>query len=259
MDLKIIKFGGSVITDRNSKELFNSQAVLHLGSELPDNGRNCILIHGTGQVGKPPASKYGYLETGHLPSEKNHIALKIKTQLRRLNQLFVDTMMASSILAYPLDTASFFNDRMGAVKSPQNLTWLKQLLNEGLTPVFYGDLVPFSGGGFKVFSSDVIALILCRALQPDRMLFLSNVPGVYRSGDCDQNDCYKELSEKHLSRFEVMDSDKKDVSGGMSRKVECAIEIARYCGSCFIGSGIVPSTAMGFLEGKQVPGTLIKP
>lgn len=258
MGLQIIKFGGSVITDQDADFLFNRETVRRLARELPDRGRGCILIHGTGHVGKPPAARFGYLESGHIPPSSHLVALEIKMALRRLNQMFVETMLASSIAAIPFDTASFFNEEMNSIRDEQRLSWLRMIVDQGLTPVFYGDLVPLASGGFQVFSSDVIALILSRTLRPERMLFLSDVPGVYGAADQKGETIIKELSSGRSCRVNKVASDAQDVSGGMAKKIECAIEISRHCGDCFIGSGLEPGIAEGFLRGDKVPGTRVR-
>ena len=254
MELNIVKFGGSVITDGTSANGLDRKTVRRLAEELPGRGRGCILIHGTGRVGKPPAIRYGYLESGHLPAERTPIALQIRADLRRLNQMFVETMLSASVAAIPLDAAAVFNARMDGFRDPPGPRRIGALLDRGLTPVFYGDMVPAAGGGFRVFSSDVIALILCRALRPEKMLFLSDVPGVYPDGG---GEPLAELGSREARRLARAASDARDVSGGMSRKGACALEIARHCGACFIGSGLEPHSAMGFLSGQPVPGTRI--
>jgi len=183
MRIKVVKFGGSVITSKESDHNFNKEIVRRLASELPDNGQQCILVHGTGLVGKPPAEEFGYLESGFIPEVSNLLSLEIKIALRRLNLMFIDVLVKSSVKAIPIDTGAFFNESMDGVRDEQRLAWLGMLLEHGLTPVFYGDLVPVSNGGFKVFSSDVISLILSKALQLDKMLFLSDVDGVYRDSN----------------------------------------------------------------------------
>jgi len=85
MEKHIIKFGGSIITNTSTESKFNKKNTLRLAKEIYPYYKGCILIHGTGHVGKPPAIKYGYVESGIVQKNQQLIALHIKNSLRELN------------------------------------------------------------------------------------------------------------------------------------------------------------------------------
>ena len=94
MKINIIKFGGSIISESNSGTHFNFKNTERLAQELSPFYKGSVLVHGTGHVGKPPAIKYGYVKNGIIAKEDKLLALEIKSSIRRLNQLVVDTLLS---------------------------------------------------------------------------------------------------------------------------------------------------------------------
>ena len=121
--------------------------------------------------------------------------------------------------------------------------------------------MPRADGSFQVFSSDTIALILARTLNPDNVIFLSSVKGVYtrqpsRGENCEEK-VLTTLSTDNVNSIYKSSSDEKDVSGGMIRKVTCALEISRYCKKCFIASGLDSGILSKLLKGESAISTLV--
>lgn len=261
MKKHIIKLGGSIITDTSSKAYFNKKNTLRLAKELYPFYKGCILIHGTGQVGKPPAIKYGYVDNGILQKNEHLIALNIKNSLRQLNQHVVHTFLSASIPAIPFDILHFYDESQKELNYKSLSEILYQLINNNFVPVFYGDLLPRPDGSFKVFSSDLITLILAKILNPENVYFLTDVDGVY-SEYTDQNNetgsnVIPFLNSNNIDKLLNSKNDNKDVSGGMQRKVELALEIANYCSRCFIGNGLSGNILSNLFKGENVNGTFV--
>ncbi|MCB9352708.1 MAG: hypothetical protein H6573_35280 [Lewinellaceae bacterium] len=260
METNIIKFGGSVITDTSSKEHFNKKNTVRLARELYPHHKNCVLVHGTGHIGKPPAILYGYLESGVLLPSQYLAALNIKSALRRLNQRFVDVLLSENIPAIPIDILQFYGWPDFQLDLPKLIRALFQLLDRGLVPVFYGDLLPQSDGSFIVFSSDLITLILAKNLNPLKVIFLSDVEGVYADTESRGKanpKILKVLSPQNFHLLKKMENDKQDVSGGMLKKAKLALEVSQYCESCFIGSGYRSEVLNNLFTGEKEKGTFV--
>jgi isopentenyl phosphate kinase len=262
MKKHIIKLGGSIITDTSSKAYFNKKNTLRLAKELYPFYKGCILIHGTGQVGKPPAIKYGYVDNGILPQNEHLIALNIKNSLRQLNQHVVHTFLSASIPVIPFDILHFYDESKNHLNYKGLKDILLQMLKNGLVPVFYGDLLPLPDGSFKVFSSDLITLLLAKTLKPENVIFLSDVNGVYLEHTKSNNEASSNiipvLNPKNIRLLIKSENDKKDVSGGMRKKAELALEISRYCKRCFIGNGLTDNILSNFFKEKSVVGTFVR-
>ena len=262
MDYNLIKLGGSIITDPALRGCFNKKNTSRLARELLPFHHGCILIHGTGHIGKPPAIKYNYLESGIIDKKDRLVALRIKESIRQLNHCVVRELLLAEIPAHPMDILNFPCESRDIEDYVSLKTMLEQMVMNGLVPVFYGDLLPLQDGNFKVISSDFITLILAKILQPDKVLFLTDVNGVYSNTVDIDNQPVREilpfLSESDLKMMLATVNDQKDVSGGMGKKVETALEISHYCHRCFIGSGYNRHVMHDFLNNCSVPGTVVK-
>jgi len=262
MQINIIKFGGSVISDKLSEDHFNLRNTERLARELYPFHNGSILIHGTGYVGKPPAVKYGYVRNGIISKEEKLIALTVRSKIRQLNQHVVNTLISASIPAIPIDILNYFSftQRSGYVIKTGIIIF--HLVKNGLVPVLYGDLFPLPDGSYKVISSDFITFLLAKNLKPDNVIFLSNVRGIFMSKEAVEEDniqgIIKKLTLDKLTSIKWTDSDNNDVSGGMRRKAELALEASDYCNKCFIGSGYTENLLSKLFTEEDVEGTFVR-
>jgi isopentenyl phosphate kinase len=261
MKINIIKFGGSVISDNSNENHFNLENTKRLAEEFYPFCKGSILIHGTGYVGKSPAIKYGYFKDGIISREDKLIALSIKSKIRELNQNVVNTLISESIPAIPLDILNYFTDLEKLNNISMSESTILDLVNNGLVPVFYGDLLPRQDGSFKVISSDLLTLLLAKEIKPENVIFLSNVAGIYMDNETIRNNADQgiipELTPDKMASIRWSDNDKTDVSGGMKKKAELALEIANFCHKCFIGSGYTENILSKIFNGESVNGTFV--
>lgn len=261
MKCHIVKIGGSVITEAGDEPMFNRQNTIMIAKELFPHYMNCILIHGTGSYGKPPAIKYGYYKSGIIEKTDRQLALSIKDQIRQLNQKIINTLLSENIPAMPVDIMHFY--RISANSNKKNLLkeFLPELLNNDIVPIFFGDLIPQPNGNFKVLSSDEITFILSKIIKPASVIFLTNVDGVYirkkRDGAVNGKFLAEVLDNSNSHLMWNEENDKLDVSGGMKKKAETAIKISKYSKRCCIGNGKRANILSGFLNGEKVKGTYI--
>jgi isopentenyl phosphate kinase len=262
LNYNIIKSGGSVISDPDSKNHFDRKNTYRLARELHPCSEGCIIVHGTGHVGKPPAVRYGYVNSGILKKEDRSIALTIKSNLRKLNEQVVRTLLSASIPAVPVDLIAFYEETSEQHIQEEFIKSLTGMINNNLVPVFYGDLLPRQDGSFMVISSDHIVLILSKLLHPENVIFLSDVPGVYvEERQPDQLMSPRViplLTPGNIEQMQQSGSDNRDVSGGMRKKVAIALEISKYSKRCFIGSGYSKDLLSNYFNMSQVEGTIVK-
>jgi isopentenyl phosphate kinase len=253
----IIKLGGSIITHEDAHDYYdadhNAQLAdqLRITRDLPQ-----IIIHGTGLVGKKPAREHDFHMTGITPPEKIEIGLAIKQDIRQLNRKLIHTLIQTSIDAVPIDAALFF-DHTDSITIPEHSHHLlRTLIAHNKTPVFFGDMIPQPDGSLKVFSSDTIAMLLCRLLKPKHMFFLTAADGVLRSAPGETPDVIAHLTRDNVHEVASYESDKEDVSGGMSTKLDHAFEIASHCERCVIANGRTPNIIHTLYSGTPI-GTRI--
>lgn len=253
--MDIIKLGGSVITSPDSEDKFNQPVVQRLAEEFATSQKTALLIHGTGHIGKPPAIEHGYVETGFLEQERAQLAMQIKTKIRHLNQKICDTFREQNIPILPLQIENLFKQNMEEFKNEQIKQHLNEVLTNNVTPIIYGDFMPQPNGGFQVFSSDKLTRLFVQELKPDRAIFLTDVPGVYE--DQERTKIIPEIHKHNLDELYLFDSDKQDVSGGMTDKINDAMQIAAHCKECIIGSGLIPGDFTAILQDTKNVGTKI--
>ncbi len=261
MDVNLVKIGGSVISRASSPEKFEYSLVTELAEQLLPFKRGLMLVHGTGYVGKPPAITYGYYKTGKTQKKDSLAMVALKEELRLLNHRFVQTLVEKSLPAVPFAISQVFTPAMDSLR-PGAEEEICLALKSGFVPVFYGDLIMCGDSCFRVFSSDVIILLLSEVFKPVNTVFLSDVDGVYRNGQTPNYTVGGELIEvidnTTAAELERSEYDKNDVSGGMSAKVAYSLKIASNSGRCFIGSGLNPEVVAGFLRGEKVRGTRVE-
>jgi len=255
--MRLIKFGGSVITRVDPTESFDAENLTRLASELNGLGHGTVLVHGTGHIGKPYAVEYGFLADGLISADQTNLIAEIKDALRNLNARVVEILVASGVPAFSASPALFFDSRMKDFRQDNLIRKLTDQLERKCVPVFYGDLMPLSDGQYQVFSSDRIMAILARRLSPRQVIFLTDVPGVFGRDEHGKRAerPMRELTRGRLDEVFQGQSDTVDVSGGMQAKIRLAIDIASNTDECVIASGVEHGVLAALLLGQPVACT----
>lgn len=256
---RIIKFGGSVITRDDPNDSFDFENTSRLSKEIMPLTSGTVLVHGTGHVGKPFAVEHEYVEDGLIAAEQTLLIAEIRNALLRLNADVVATLCSNGVPAFSVSPATFFDEDMKEFRHASLVTELRQQMQLGHVPVFYGDLMPRSDGVFQVFSSDRITAILSRRIKPDRVVFLTDVAGVFaknRKGEKARNPM-RELSSGNLDDVFHSAGDQSDVSGGMQAKITNALEVASHAGECLIANGQKKGALAAILAGQPVECTRV--
>ncbi len=249
MKIKIIKLGGAIITNNEPKEKLDRSNTRNIARQLQEYYPGTILVHGTGSVGKPPAIRYGFVESGSLGPDMKFIALKIKNQIHQLNQQFISVFISEGIPVQSIVHWQLMGSRLYVSKSK-----ILEILQSGLVPVFFGDFVIQKDGSFKVVSSDVICHLVTKLVKPEKLIFLTDVDGVFDDGLPPK--LIPEINRNNYASIPG-DHDHKDVSGGMAEKVKLAIKSSKYCKTCLIANGTTPGLLYEALQGHKVRGTYV--
>lgn len=262
VDLNIIKLGGSIITCDSEEGLFDAANTRRLGRELMGCQCQCLLVHGTGLVGKRPAREYDYVDDGIIPADRAHVAIRVKMDMRDLSRRFVRELSNVGIPVVPLCITDYFTESQNGLHGRSLTRGLRSVLAGGGVPVFRGDLAPRKDGSFQVLSSDTIVAILARALRPDSVFLLTDVPGVFAEARGDlagHDEVLSVLTPENLTQIRQLETDSRDVSRGMAAKARSALQIARWARRCAIASGTTPGLLSQLLLGEEVPCTWVIP
>jgi isopentenyl phosphate kinase len=207
----VVKLGGSVVTDKSSPFTYRGEAVLRLAREMVLSGRRVVVVHGGGSFGHTAARKYGL--SSRAPRRSAAGVGETRAAMYRLNLLVCSSLAEAGMNPYSFSPFDLL------LKAGGPASWIRVLLNAGLAPVTFGDVV-HDGSGFRILSGDTIAYELCRLLHPARCIFVLDAEGIYD----EEGRLIAELATSRIGRLKLGRAD--DATGGIRLKLKEASRIA---------------------------------
>lgn len=262
-NLIIIKFGGSVITDKNkSKPTLRTSVIKELSKQIQylyqSKKYQIILVHGAGSFGHPLAKKYG-LHLGMETEEQKYGFCLTDQKMIELNSSIMDYLLQSHIPAVSLSPRSFIKQSSGKFKN-FNYQLIQGYLKQNQIPVLFGDVVLDNEWGCSIISGDTIIPYLARKLKANQVIFLSDVDGIY---NCDpkQNPNAKLITEVNNKNFQqvlngLSSSGRDDVTGEMQGKILNIKEMLSGI-DVFIINGLKKDRLLKVLREKKI-GTRLR-
>jgi isopentenyl phosphate kinase len=243
VDAVVVKLGGSVITDKSSPFKYRGEVVTSLARAMVSSSQKMVLVHGGGSFGHPVATTYGLSSS---PSRATPDGVsRTREAMFKLNRLVCQSLSSVGLYAY---TFSPFTLVQKAGMSASS--WIKKIIDAGLTPVTFGDIV-IEGDGFKVLSGDTISYELCRILKAKRCVFVLDVDGVYNN----YGRLIREITRSSLNlKFKRAD----DATGGMRLKLIEALKIASLGTQVALVSGFKIHEFSKALQGREFHGTIVR-
>lgn len=223
----IVKLGGSVITDKSSYLSFREETTRKIIGVLAGIGDQLVVVHGAGSFGHIKAKEYG------LPGKLSEKTLKgfsvVHQDVMRLNLKIMDMLIAAGLNAITVSPAGTFS-------SSSNYRQIGRLIDRGLTVVSHGDCF-LSGNLVKIVSGDTIVRDLAAKYNPSKVIFLSDVDGVYnRNPKLHEDAALISSLEDDIEFSGTVD----DVTGGMEGKLKEMKQIAKYCEGVYLINGNNP-------------------
>ncbi len=212
----IIKAGGSAITDKQKPYTPRTDVMELIAEELKEIKDSVILVHGGGSFGHYPAKKYR-LNEGYMFPEQIKGFSETKEKMEELNNIFIK-ILNQKVNAVPVQSSACI-----ITKNKEIFKFFSEpvskILNFGAIPVLYGDTVFDERIGFCILSGDRIIYELSRIFRPRKVVFGTDVDGVYDKDPRKHKDAeiIREISLRELS-IEIGDTE--DVTGGMGGKLE---------------------------------------
>ncbi len=242
----LIKLGGSIITNKDKPLTANVSAIKKIASQLKKVKESYMVVHGGGSFGHYWSVKYD------MHTKPDRYSIKgvsvVKNSMVELNKLILEALLQSGIHPYCLPPTDFVFGNKPIIKKAQEITKIAQT---GLVPVSYGDVMWFGKNKFYILSGDKIMGMLTRILKPRLAIFVTNVDGVY--SDIKNKKLIREITTERPKITDV----KMDVTGGMSRKIKEATDMARNT-SVFFVNGNMPQRILNAINGKEFEGTLFR-
>jgi len=181
-DILVLKLGGSLLTDKSTPYKLRDDVLDKVATEIKeciDLGliKSLVIVHGVGSFGHPPVLQYN-LHKGF--KDKSQLISMSKTQqvVNKLRKTIASKFIDKGIPINLMHASSMVvGNKM--VISDHAFESLKGFLSLGMVPLIGGDMMYDNSMGFSVCSGDQIAVLLSRVLNAERLMFATDVPGVY--------------------------------------------------------------------------------
>ncbi|MCX7621933.1 MAG: acetylglutamate kinase [Acidimicrobiales bacterium] len=255
----VVKYGGNAMTDPGLAERFAEDIVL-----LHSVGIRPVVVHGGGpqigalmeQLGKKPEFRDGLRVTD---AETLDIARMVL--VGKVNRDIVSAINVHDPLAVGLSgedagliVAEMQDPALGFVGDVRevNPAIVERLLAENLIPVVSTIGTDLAGQAYNI-NADTVAGELAGALRAEKVVYLSNVPGLLR----DIDDPRSLITEITASEARTL-IEKGTVSGGMIPKVQaCLAALDRGVPSAHLLDGRIPHVLLLELFTDAGVGTMV--
>ena len=254
----ILKLGGSVITEKLSgRPRIRKTVVQQLVKELKlfiqhSPQTRVILLHGAGSFGHPLVYRHKLLG-GPLTGARLLGFIETVCSMRHMANLLTDNFRAAKLPVLPLQTSAVLNEKNNAMVL-FNLRQLKQILDAGFIPLLGGDMGLTQKNQAVVVSADRLAVLLAKAFPVSRIIFATDVDGVFDKFPPPGNTHpLPFLSRKNLRRLLKKMNEQKsqyDTTGGMTGKLRTMLVLRGK--KVIIFNGLRPGGLTKALAGKPI-------
>lgn len=259
-ELVILKLGGSVITKKGEgKAEVNKEVLGRLAVEISEARKErefaLMIVHGAGPFGHVPAKEYG-LDTWFKDERQIEGFSITHHSMEKLNFQVVEALRKAGINAIEFQPSS-----IGILKNEELVHFpteaLEKILNLGLIPVAYGDVLVDEEKGISILSGDHLVPYLVKKLNASRVVIATDVAGIFDSDPKENNDAklIPEINSENIDSLNIGNSTSTDVTGGMQRKVQ---ELLNMEIESEIISALEPGLVKKALLGERNLGTVIR-
>ena len=256
----VVKYGGNAMVNEQLKQQVMEDVVL-----LWLIGVKVVLVHGGGPeisqtmkaLGKEAVFVDGLRVTDRETVDIVQMVLagKINKTLVNLLEMKGGQAMGISGMDGRLIEAQIKDERLGYVGEIThiNIQPVTDLLEKGYIPVISTLGCDREGNAYNI-NGDTAAARVAGALEAERLIMLSDIPGLLRDKD-DPTTLIPELSVAEAGQLRR----EGVISGGMIPKMECCVEaIRRGVKKVIIMDGRVPHSILMELLTDEGAGTMIK-
>ena len=256
----VVKYGGNAMVNEQLKQQVMEDVVL-----LWLIGVKVVLVHGGGPeisqtmkaLGKEAVFVDGLRVTDRETVDIVQMVLagKINKTLVNLLEMKGGQAMGISGMDGRLIEAEIKDERLGYVGEIThiNIQPVTDLLEKGYIPVISTLGCDRQGNAYNI-NGDTAAARVAGALEAERLIMLSDIPGLLRDKD-DPSTLIPELSVMEAAKLRQ----EGVISGGMIPKMECCVEaIRRGVRKVIIMDGRVPHSILMELLTDEGAGTMIK-
>ena len=243
----LIKLGGSIITNKEKPLSVRRKTIEKIAKSLKKIDEPMIIVHGGGSYGHYWSVKYD-MHTKERKYDLRGVAI-VKNSMIELNKIVLDSLLKNKLNPYCFPPSNFM---LGNKPISKKIEEIEKIAKSGLIPVTYGDALWYGQQKTYILSGDKIMTHLAKILKPRLSIFVLNEDGLY--SDLKSKKLIYELKGKRPSISE----NKKDVTGGMVRKVEEASKISKMGLNVFFVNGNKPERIVKAVKNRKFEGTLFR-
>lgn len=262
-NLKILKLGGSAITDKAKPYHVRLNVLRRVVKEIAAAKQHpLIIIHGGGSFGHPLAEKYK-LNMGFKGDWQIEGFIKTHQAMIDLNKIIVGMLIKEGVNVASIQPSAFLLTRKGRITFFKEEI-LERLLKLKIVPVLYGDVVVDKVKGFTILSGDQLAAKIALTFKAERVILACDVDGVYTSNPKIDKKArmFKILNLNQLKK--LVEARKKehavkvsDVTGGMAGKLLEIIKPVKAGVKVYVVNALKSGRIFDALTKNDVHGTLI--
>ncbi len=211
--VKIIKIGGSALTDKRTGDSFVEEVADRVARELVPG--KYIIIHGVGYEGHKLALQYKL----HLGFQNNPLEWAyLRAKVSEITKVIVSKLTQHGHPAVEISLPDIARADRGSITF-MDVGILKEFLDRGFIPVLHGDGAIDFSLGLSVISGDAIATDLAIRLKAEEIIYGTNVDGIL-----DENgNVVRRISHESINTLKLWENG--DFSGGMRNKIEEALRL----------------------------------
>jgi isopentenyl phosphate kinase len=267
-ELILVKFGGSVITDKSKPFTEDIDTIKRLAKEIHEARQEkkfkLIIGHGGGSYPHSTAAEFRTNE-GFINERSKEGMTKVQDAASMLNRIIVKELINAGENAFSINPSSCTIVENGIIKK-MYLEPLEKLLEFDMVPVPYGDVCIDLKKGCSTVSTEIILSRIARELSKEykisRILLCGRVDGVFTDNP-DKNpnaELIPVISKKNIKKIEndLKSSSGIDVTGGMLHKVKMMLELTEIGIASQIINAKKPGILKRVLLGEKSLGTIIQ-
>ena len=255
--LVVVKLGGSVITRKREVERLRPKLLARLAREVARcTDRRVVLLHGAGSFGHPGAHRFGLARGPEDPdasAQRVRGAAIVASEVRRLHTEVLRALVRAGAAPASVPMATHARNRSGTLVAFDAAPF-EEALDRGMMPVSFGDVVPDEVWGSSILSADTIAVELVPRLHPQRVIFVSDVPGILDRATGRRRGTIPEVTEAVVAELRPGPGT-PDVTGGIRAKAMAMLAIARAGADAGLISGLTDDALSRAIRGETVYGS----
>lgn len=262
-NLIIIKLGGSVVTFKEKPLTPNYEAIEKIVEILRELKKKytIIVVHGGGSFGHYWSVEYD-MHTMPFQYSDEGVAIVHESMLK-LNHIIIDKFISGKLKPYSIQPSNFaFNN---SINIERILGMIDLTTDNDIIPVTFGDVIHSGGNKFSILSGDTIMSMLCTRLHPKFSIFTTNVDGLY--SNIEKKNVIREIKiNKENNEFILSNEGTPiefsdlpfDVTGGMTRKMNESVQIAKSGSDVYLINGFHPKRILDIVQNRNYIGTCIR-